>query len=143
MLGMRRAGVTEAASALKRQKLIKYQRGETQILDLKGLKTTSCSCYQIVQTAFKRAQGQGTRVGDRRVVRLRHEVPADPVSSAVTGGASRQPFVKFQRAAIEEPGIESLFAGVVFRAGQRTVVIRIASGEVLAEPLVGPDVIRS
>jgi CRP-like cAMP-binding protein len=57
MLGMRREGVTEAASALKRRKLISYQRGEIQILDLKGLKAASCSCYQIVQTAFKRVQG--------------------------------------------------------------------------------------
>jgi CRP-like cAMP-binding protein len=54
MLGMRREGVTESASALERQKLIRYQRGKIQILDLKGLKTASCSCYQIVQTAFKR-----------------------------------------------------------------------------------------
>jgi CRP-like cAMP-binding protein len=57
MLGMRREGVTEAASALKRRKLIRYQRGQIQILDLKGLKAASCSCYQIVQTAFKRVQG--------------------------------------------------------------------------------------
>ena len=58
MLGMRREGVTEAASALKRRKLIRYQRGEIQILNLKGLKAASCSCYQIVQSAFKRVQGQ-------------------------------------------------------------------------------------
>jgi CRP-like cAMP-binding protein len=57
MLGMRREGVTEAASALKRRKLISYQRGVIQILDIKGLKAASCSCYQIVQAAFKRVQG--------------------------------------------------------------------------------------
>ena len=58
MLGMRREGVTEAASAFKRRKLIRYQRGKIQILDLKGLKAASCVCYQIVQTAFKRVQSQ-------------------------------------------------------------------------------------
>jgi CRP-like cAMP-binding protein len=58
MLGMRREGVTEAASAFKRGKLIEYRRGKIQILDLKGLKAASCSCYQIVQTAFKRVQRQ-------------------------------------------------------------------------------------
>ena len=58
MLGMRREGVTEAASAFKRRKLIRYQRGEIQILDLKGLKAASCVCYQIVQSAFKRVQSQ-------------------------------------------------------------------------------------
>jgi len=57
MLGMRREGVTEAASALKARKLITYQRGKIQILDLKGLKAASCSCYEIVQSAFKRVQG--------------------------------------------------------------------------------------
>jgi CRP-like cAMP-binding protein len=56
MLGMRREGVTEAASALKGRKLIEYRRGEIQILNIKGLKAASCSCYEIVQTAFKRVQ---------------------------------------------------------------------------------------
>ena len=63
MLGMRREGVTEAASVFKRRKLIKYRRGKIQILDLKGLKAASCSCYQIVQTAFKRVQGEIPAVG--------------------------------------------------------------------------------
>src|SRR5580700_5150377 len=63
MLGMRREGVTEAASVLKRRKLIKYRRGKIQILDLRGLKAASCSCYQIVQTAFKRVQGEIPVVG--------------------------------------------------------------------------------
>jgi CRP-like cAMP-binding protein len=55
MLGLRREGVTEAASALKRRKLITYTRGQIQILDLKGLRTSSCSCYRIVNTVFQRA----------------------------------------------------------------------------------------
>jgi CRP-like cAMP-binding protein len=63
MLGMRREGVTEAASALKRRKLIDYRRGEIQILDLKGLKAASCTCYQIVQTAFAQVQGGTVRFG--------------------------------------------------------------------------------
>lgn len=56
MLGMRRVGVTEAASALKRRKLISYTRGKIQILNVRGLKASSCSCYQIVKTVFDRAQ---------------------------------------------------------------------------------------
>ncbi len=57
MLGLRRVGVTEAASALKQHKIINYQRGKIQILDVKRLKASSCSCYQIVQLVFERAQG--------------------------------------------------------------------------------------
>ncbi len=56
MLGVRRGGVTEAASALKRRGLIDYHRGKIRILDAKGLKSAACSCYQIVKAAFERAQ---------------------------------------------------------------------------------------
>jgi CRP-like cAMP-binding protein len=57
MLGVRREGVTEAASALKHQKLIAYSRGNIEILDVKGLRASSCVCYQLVRTVFDRAQG--------------------------------------------------------------------------------------
>jgi CRP-like cAMP-binding protein len=59
MLGMRREGVTAAASRFKRRKLIEYRRGQIQILDVKALKGASCKCYGVVQTAFKRAQHPG------------------------------------------------------------------------------------
>jgi len=55
MLGLRREGVTEAASALKRRKLISYSRGKIQILDVRGLKASTCSCYQIVNTVYQHA----------------------------------------------------------------------------------------
>ena len=58
MLGLRREGVTEAASTLKERDLIAYTRGKIRILDLKGLKASSCSCYQIVKVVFDRAQGK-------------------------------------------------------------------------------------
>jgi CRP-like cAMP-binding protein len=57
MLGLRRVGITEAAGTLKRRRLIDYQRGKLQILDIKGLRRASCTCYQIVKTVFERAQG--------------------------------------------------------------------------------------
>jgi CRP-like cAMP-binding protein len=56
MLGLRREGVTEAASALKRRKLISYHRGQIRILDVARLKASSCTCYQTVKAAYDRAQ---------------------------------------------------------------------------------------
>ena len=58
MLGLRRVGVTEAASELKRRQLIAYTRGQLQILDVPGLKRASCSCYRLVNAVFARAQRQ-------------------------------------------------------------------------------------
>ncbi len=52
MLGVRRVGITAAASALQRAGLIEYRRGELTVLDRSGLEAAACSCYLADQQAY-------------------------------------------------------------------------------------------
>jgi CRP-like cAMP-binding protein len=54
MLGVRREGVTEAATKLQRAGLIRYARGKITVLDRPGLERRTCECYEVVKREYDR-----------------------------------------------------------------------------------------
>jgi CRP-like cAMP-binding protein len=55
MLSVRRATVSEVASALQAAGLIRYTRGRMTIVDRAGLEAVSCECYQVIRAEYDRA----------------------------------------------------------------------------------------
>jgi CRP-like cAMP-binding protein len=54
MLGVRRAGVTEAALKLQDAGLIRYSHGHIELLNREGLEQRVCECYGVVKREFDR-----------------------------------------------------------------------------------------
>jgi CRP-like cAMP-binding protein len=52
ILGVRRAGVTHAATSLQTSKMIRYSRGDITILDHRRLRRTACPCYAVDRSAY-------------------------------------------------------------------------------------------
>jgi DNA-binding transcriptional regulator YhcF (GntR family) len=54
MIGVQRNSVSIVAHTLQQAGLIRYSRGQIEILDLPGLKETSCECYSTVKAHYDR-----------------------------------------------------------------------------------------
>ncbi|MGL6231533.1 Crp/Fnr family transcriptional regulator [Aeromonas rivipollensis] len=54
MLGVRREGVTDAASKLQKLGVIEYRRGHITVLDRPKLEQLSCECYAVVKAETDR-----------------------------------------------------------------------------------------
>jgi CRP-like cAMP-binding protein len=54
MLGGQRTSVSLVANILQQAGLIRYSRGRIHILDLEGLRESSCECYGTVKTNYDR-----------------------------------------------------------------------------------------
>jgi CRP-like cAMP-binding protein len=57
MLGVRRVGVTKAASSLQKRNLIHYSRGSITVVDRRGLRAASCGCYNADRLSYERVLG--------------------------------------------------------------------------------------
>ena len=72
MLGVRRVGVSVAASSLRERQLMAYRRGSFTILDHGGLVAAACGCYKKVNDVYSRAQGRKHLSHQNRPSHTRH-----------------------------------------------------------------------
>ena len=61
MLGVRRVGITRAATSLQQRDLIRYQRGKLRIMDGRGLESAACGCYAADRNTYRRVMGMSVR----------------------------------------------------------------------------------
>jgi CRP-like cAMP-binding protein len=70
MLGVRRAGVSVAASILQKAGVIGYAHGSITVLDRSGLEAATCQCYGTVQRQFEHLLGHPAENGRHFSARL-------------------------------------------------------------------------
>jgi CRP-like cAMP-binding protein len=56
LLGVRRAGISEAAGNLQAQGLMRYRRGRINNIDARRLERKSCECYRFIRQQYAQSQ---------------------------------------------------------------------------------------
>lgn len=64
LIGARRSTVSEAASQLRRRKVIAYSRGVIRIVDRHGLEAAACDCYRMLKPRLNELYGAADGSGD-------------------------------------------------------------------------------
>ena len=65
MIGVRRSGVTQTAQKFQDAGLIRYRRGNVEILDLPGLEASACECFKTVKDEYDRLLGEIPRLSSK------------------------------------------------------------------------------
>lgn len=64
LIGARRSTVSEAASQLRRRRVIAYSRGVIRIVDRDGLEAAACDCYRMLKPRLDDLYGVAAGAGD-------------------------------------------------------------------------------
>lgn len=89
MLGVRRVGITTAASAFARSGLIAYHHGDITVLDRNGLEAAACSCYAADCRNYA-SQMSGRAGADTALIKAA-AIPAEPLPIHSRGNPRRKP----------------------------------------------------
>src|SRR4030095_7955017 len=54
MIGVQRNAVSIVANALQKAGILRYSRGQIEIIDIEGLREISCECYDAVKAHHRR-----------------------------------------------------------------------------------------
>lgn len=104
ILGVRREGVSEAASRLQDSGIIRYSRGHITVLDRTALEGRACECYRVVKAEYDRLLPHVERASSDRcwptslkVAAARQGFPGRRVMSKAVAAVRHRPVVRLEK----------------------------------------------